>query len=166
MINRSTRLLALLLFTSTVLTATAAEIMPQGERIKGRSYSPAVVTEGGRTIWLAGESAITDLEGNDIKGDFEAQARTIFALINQTLEQAGSGLGDVVMMTVYHTDPRNMGTFSQVRKEMFPDGNYPTSTQIAVSHLAVPGMQLEIQAIAVVGDKCSSEHHPCLPKSP
>src|SRR5262249_53684625 len=56
----------------------AAEYMEQGERIKGRSYSPAVLTEGGRIVWLAGETATTDLSGKDIKGDFEAQVRTVF----------------------------------------------------------------------------------------
>ena len=51
-------------------TAYAAEYMNQTEAGKGRTYSPAVVTEGGRIIWLSGETAITDLNGKDIKGDF------------------------------------------------------------------------------------------------
>lgn len=143
-------------------TAQAAEYMEQGERIKGRSYAPAVVTEGGRIVWLAGETTITDLNGKDIKGDFEAQARTVFALIDQTLKRAGGSLKDVVSMTAYLTDVRNGATFSKVRKELFPDGNYPASAQITVSNLAVPGMQIEIQAIAVIGDKCSKQNS-CLP---
>jgi enamine deaminase RidA (YjgF/YER057c/UK114 family) len=136
-------------------TVQAAEYMEQSERIKGRSYSPAVITQGGRIVWLAGETTITDLEGKDIKGDFEAQARTIFALIDQTLKRAGGSLKDIVTMTVFLTDARNGGTFAKVRSEMFPDKNFPASAQITVSSLAVPGMQIEIQAIAVIGDTCS-----------
>jgi 2-iminobutanoate/2-iminopropanoate deaminase len=136
-------------------TIQAAEYMEQSDRIKGRSYSPGVITEGGRIVWLAGETTITDLEGKDIKGDFEAQARTIFALIDQTLKRAGGSLKDIVTMTVFLTDARNGGAFAKVRSEMFPDKNFPASAQITVSSLAVPGMQIEIQAIAVIDDKRS-----------
>ncbi|MDM0019108.1 RidA family protein [Variovorax saccharolyticus] len=141
----------------------AADFMEQGERIKGRSYSPAVVTEGGRTVWLAGETTIVDLQGKDIKGDFEAQARTVFALLDQTLQRAGGSLKDIVTMTVYLTDARNGAIFSKVRGEMFPDRNFPASAQITVSNLAVPGMQIEIQATAVIGDRCSKAS-PCIPR--
>ncbi|MBB3181511.1 RidA family protein [Variovorax sp. Sphag1AA] len=143
-------------------SALAADYMEQGERIKGRSYSPAVITEGGRVVWLAGETTTTDLTGKDIKGDFEAQARTVFALIDQTLKRAGGSLQDVVTMTVFMTDARNGATFSKVRSEMFPNRNFPASAQITVSNLAVPGMQIEIQATAVIGDKCSKTS-PCIP---
>ena len=142
----------------------AAEHMEQGERIKGRSYSPAVVTEGGRIVWLAGETTTTDLNGKDIKGDFEAQTRTIFALLEQTLKRAGGSLKDIVSMTAYLTDARNGGTFAKVRTEMFPDRNFPASAQITVSNLAVPGMLVEIQAIAVIGDECAKDKNPCIPR--
>jgi enamine deaminase RidA (YjgF/YER057c/UK114 family) len=153
----------LLALACQVLPAHAAEHMEQSERIRGRSYSPAVVTEGGRIVWLAGDTALTDLNGKDIRGDFEAQARTVFALIDQTLKRAGGSLKDVVTMTVYLTDPRNGATFAKVRSEMFPDRNFPASAQITVSNLAVPGMQIEIQAVAVIGDRCSKAN-PCIPK--
>lgn len=157
-------LAALLAAAGTLATAShAADYMEQGERIKGRSYSPAVVTDGGRIVWLAGETTITDLNGKDIKGDFEAQTRTIFALLDQTLKRAGGSLKDVVSMTTFLTDARNGPTFSKVRSEMFPDRNFPASAQITVSNLAVPGMLIEIQAIAVIGDKCSKTS-PCIPR--
>ena len=43
------------------------------ERQSARAYSPAVVTEGGRIVWLAGQIATVDGDGRDISGDFEAQ---------------------------------------------------------------------------------------------
>ncbi|MES2977366.1 MAG: RidA family protein [Pseudomonadota bacterium] len=144
--------------------AYAAEHMEQSERIKGRSYSPAVVTDGGKIIWLAGETTTTDLSGKDIKGDFEAQTRTVFAHIEQTLKRAGGSLKDIVSMTAYLTDARNGQAFAKVRTEMFPDRNFPASAQITVANLAVPGMLVEIQAIAVIGDKCSKTTNPCIPR--
>ena len=154
---------AALLFAISASSAWAAEPMPQSERIKGRTYSEAVITEGGRTVWLAGQTALTDLTGKDIKGDFEAQTRTVFALIDEVLKRAGGDLSNIVTMTVFMTDPRNGQTFQKVRSEMFPNKNYPASAQITVSNLAVPGMQIEVQAVAVIGDKCSAANS-CLPK--
>jgi len=61
------------------------------------------------------------------------------------------------------TDARNGATFAKVRTEMFPDRNFPASAQITVSNLAVPGMLIEIQAVAVIGDKCFKGSS-CIPK--
>ena len=118
---------------------------------KTRSFSPAVITEGGRTVWLAGQTTVVDLEGHDITGDFEAQARTIFALIDRTLRRAGGTLSNMVTMTVFINDPRNGDRFIELRKGFFPDGNFPASALITVSHSARPGMLIEIQGVAVVG---------------
>ena len=52
---------------------------------KSRAVSPAVITQGGRTVWLAGQTATRDADGRDISGDFDAQAKTIFALIDATM---------------------------------------------------------------------------------
>lgn len=43
-----------------------------------RAFSPAVITQGGRTVWLAGQTTTTDLDGRDISGDFSAQAHACF----------------------------------------------------------------------------------------
>jgi hypothetical protein len=43
-----------------------------------------------------------------------------------------------------------------IRREMFPDGNFPASALITVSNFATPGMTLKIQGVAVTGDLCSS----------
>src|SRR5450631_4163143 len=86
---------------------------------KSRSFSPAVVTTGGRIVWLAGQTTLTDLNGASIAGDFEAQARTIFALIDRTLNRAGGSLKDMVTMTVFINDPRHGDRFVEMRKEYF-----------------------------------------------
>src|SRR2546426_4011285 len=64
------------------------------EHQRNRAFSPAVITEGGKTIWLAGQTATTDESGNDISGKFEEQARTCFALIEKTLARSGASLSN------------------------------------------------------------------------
>ena len=143
----------------------AAEYMEKNERQAARAFSPGVITDGGRIVWLAGQTALTDDQGRSLAGNFEAQARQIFRLIDQTLNRAGGGVANLVTMTVFITDPRNGDRLTEIRKEIFKDGNYPGSALITVSNLAVPGLLIEIQGVAVIGDRCSKENS-CLPQWP
>ena len=143
--------------------AMAAEYMEKSDFQKARAFSPAVITDGGRVVWMAGQTATRDESGNDISGQFEPQARTVFALMDKTLKKAGGTLANLVTMTVFINDPRNGDRFVEIRREMFPDGNYPGSALITVSNFARPGMLIEIQGIAVIGDRCSNAS-PCSPR--
>ena len=117
---------------------------------KSRAYSPAVITQGGRTIWLAGQTTTVDESGKDISGNFEAQARTVFALMDRTLKRAGGSLANLVTMTVFITDPRYGDAFVKIRGELFRDGRFPASALITVTAFARPGILIEIQGVAVV----------------
>lgn len=117
---------------------------------KGRAFSPAVITEGGRIVWLAGQTATKDEAGNDISGNFDAQTRAIFAQIDKTMKRAGGSLANLVTVTVFINDPRHGDRFVELRKEAFPDGRFPASALITVSAFARPGMLIEIQGVGVV----------------
>ncbi len=119
---------------------------------KARAFSPAVITRGGRIIWLAGQTATQDLNGKSLLGDFQGQARTVFALMDRTLKRDGASLQNVVNMTVFINDPRNGDQLVKLRQEFFPDGKYPASTMITVSDFAQPGMLIEIEGVAVVSE--------------
>jgi len=119
---------------------------------KERAFSPAVITRGGKIIWLAGQTTTVDLNGKSLVGDFEGQARTDFALIDRTLKRSGGSLQNLVTMTVFINDPRYGDQFVKLRHEMFPDGKFPASALITVSNFAQPGMLIEIQGVAVIGD--------------
>ena len=127
-----------------------AEYLGQSEHQKKRAYSPAVITQGGKTIWLAGQTATQDEQGKDISGNFEAQVRTIFSLLDKTLQRAGGSLADMVTMTVFITDARHGDRLTELRKEIFGD-NFPASTLITCRALARPEMLVEVQGMAVVG---------------
>ncbi len=127
------------------------EYLEPSEFQKSRAYSPAVITQGGRTVWLAGQTATRDAQGRDISGDFDAQVKTIFALIDATLRRAGGSLADMVTMTVFINDPRHGDRFVELRRGFFAEGKFPGSALITVSHFARPGMLIEIQGVAVIG---------------
>jgi len=116
---------------------------------QARAYSQAVVTEGGRIVWLAGQVAAADAAGRSLAGDFDGQVREVFARLGQTLAEAGGALGDMVTMTVFITDARFGDRFTQLRKEIFGD-NFPASALITVAGLARPELLVEVQGIAVI----------------
>jgi len=132
--------------------ASTIEHFPGTERHASRSYSPAIVTRGGRTIYLAGQTALQDQNGKSLIGDFEGQTRTIFKLLDATLKKVGSNLKDLVTMTVFINDPRHGDRFVEIRKEFFAAGRYPCSALITVTDFARSGMLIEIQGIAVAAD--------------
>lgn len=117
---------------------------------KSRAFSPAVITQGGKTVWLAGQTATMDEAGNDIAGNFDAQTRTIFAAIDKTLRRVDGTLANLVTMTVFINDPRHGDSFVKIRNAFFKDGHYPASALITVAHFARPGMLIEIQGVAVI----------------
>jgi len=119
------------------------------ETAQARAYSQAVITEGGRMVWLAGQVGAADASGKSLAGDFDGQVREVFSRLSHTLEEAGGTLADIVTMTVFITDARNGDRFTQLRKEIFGD-NFPASALITVAGLARPEMLVEVQGIAVI----------------
>jgi enamine deaminase RidA (YjgF/YER057c/UK114 family) len=134
--------------------ASAQVTAPKGVRknitneiTQGRTYSEAVVTQGGRTIWLAGVAESKDAAGKSLAGNFEGQARAVFASIKKTLESEGGKLTDLVTMTCFLKDARHRQILKDLRKELFVD-TFPASAMITVSAFNEPDLLLEIQAVA------------------
>jgi len=132
--------------------ALHAKDFVKGERPQQSGYSLAVVTEGGKTVWLAGQTASVDDQGRSLAGDFDGQVRQLFRQLDATLQKAGGKLSDMVQMTVFITDVRNGSRFTQIRREVLGD-NFPGSAMITITALADPNAKLEIQGYAVIGSK-------------
>ena len=133
-------------------TTLQAQHFIKGERPQQRGYSLAVITEGGKTVWLGGQIATVDDTGKSLAGDFEGQVRQIFKLIDATLQKAGGKLSNMVQMTVFITDVRYGDRLTEIRREIFGD-NFPGSALITVTALADPNAKIEIQGYAVIGAK-------------
>ena len=124
----------------------------KGDRPQLRGYSDAVITEGGKIVWLAGQTGAVDDNGKSLASDFEGQVRQTFKNLDRTLQKAGGKLGDMVQMTVFITDVRNGDRLTQIRREVFGD-NFPGSALITITALAAPDAKIEIQGYAVIGGK-------------
>lgn len=135
----------------------AAEYMQKTPFQLSRAFSPGVITQGGKTVWVAGQTATQDSAGKDISNNFEAQVHQTFAQVDAVLKNAGGSLDNVVQMTVFIKESRYGDRFVEMRKDKFKNGNYPGSALITVTNFARPGIEIEIQAVGVIGDECSDE---------
>jgi reactive intermediate/imine deaminase len=120
--------------------------------VPGDWYEPYRISLGyrvGDLLFLSGQAAISrqgELVG---VGDFDAQAQQTFENLQFVLESAGSGLEHIVKVTIYLT---NMGNFPKIvdLRERWFTPPYPADTIVEVRSLALPELELEIDAIAVV----------------
>lgn len=113
-------------------------------------FSQAWRVDDARSIvFVSGQGPISpdgELVG---EGDFEAQTRQVFENLQTVLEAAGASFDAIVRITVYLTDIGKLPDFGRIKAE-FIAGGQPASTAIEVSSLALPGMMIEVDAIAAM----------------
>lgn len=86
------------------------------------------------------------------QGEYE-QAKVIFQKVKDLVAAAGGAIDDVVRMTIFVTNIENNTEVWRARKEFF-SGDFPASTLVEVSALAIPALLLEIEVTAFIG--CST----------
>ena len=113
-------------------------------------FSQAWRVDGARSvIFISGQAPISasgELVG---EGDFEAQTRQVFENLRAVLDHSGGSFESIVKLTVYLRDPSRLREYGRIKAEYIP-GSQPASTAIGVAGLALPGMLIEVEAIAVV----------------
>jgi 2-iminobutanoate/2-iminopropanoate deaminase len=104
----------------------------------------------GELVFVSGQAAI-DVNGQIVGvGDFDAQAEQVFRNLARVLEAGGSSLSRVVKVTIFLTDMGNFPKIVELRGKWFTPP-YPADTIVEVSSLALPELELEIEAIATAG---------------
>ncbi|GAB5378271.1 MAG: RidA family protein [Acuticoccus sp.] len=100
-----------------------------------------------------GGTAPVDRDGKTVgKGDVFAQTRQCFEIIKSALEEAGSGLDDIVRTRVILTDIDNWKDAIEARKAYCRDAR-PVDTIMAVSRFVNPEWLVEIEVDAVIADR-------------
>ena len=112
-------------------------------------YSQGILAEGGKLLFVAGQTA-SDKDGNVVgNGDIEAQTAQVFKNLSAVLAEAGGSLDNLVMTTTYITDRKYREGYNRVRQQQYKK-NSPTSTLVIITGLAHPDYLIEINGIAVV----------------
>ncbi|GAA1142224.1 RidA family protein [Nocardioides aquiterrae] len=101
----------------------------------------------GDLLFVSGCAPFDD-DGNVVApGDVVGQTEFVLEQMGQILAAAGGSFADVLKVTVFLTDVADRQTINPVRQKYFGDAR-PASTLIGVTELAVPGMLVEIEAVA------------------
>jgi 2-iminobutanoate/2-iminopropanoate deaminase len=112
-------------------------------------YTHGILNQGGKLLFIAGQTA-SDKDGNVVgKGDIRAQARQVFDNLKTVLKAAGGTMDDLVMTTTYIVDREYREGYNEVRKGLYKK-DPPTSTLVIVKGLAHPDYLIEIAGIAVL----------------
>jgi enamine deaminase RidA (YjgF/YER057c/UK114 family) len=120
---------------------------------KPSGFSHAILTEGGRTVFLAGQPGL-DVHGKVVSpGDLVAQFEQALANIKTIIETAGGAMQDIVKITFYVMDKDDykaqLKPIGKVYRAYF-EGYYPATTLVEVSGLFDDGALIEIDCFAVL----------------
>lgn len=114
-------------------------------------YAPFRLSQGmsvGNLLFVSGQAAIAK-DGSIVgAGDFDAQAEQTFRNLQRVLEAGGSSLDRVVKVTIYLTDMSNFPKIVELRGRWFTPP-WPADTIVEVSALALPELEIEIEAVAL-----------------
>jgi len=120
------------------------------EQNMDNDFCQAVVTEGGKIVWLRGQCPQNLDDAVSIASDDPAeQARKVMQNISQLIQEAGGKMKHLVKIVVYITDARHREAVYRVIGE-YTKGVHPVSTGLVVTALARPEWLVEIDATAVI----------------
>jgi enamine deaminase RidA (YjgF/YER057c/UK114 family) len=115
-------------------------------------FSHVAVAEGTRVVHLAGQVAL-DREFGIVGGDdLGEQTRAAMRNVEAALTAAGAAWGDVVRRTVYTLHPTEYETITAAIDDVTGGAEHPAQTIVGITGLAVPGLLIEIECTAVIGD--------------
>ena len=113
----------------------------------------AVVTQGGKTVWMRGQCPqnLDDAKNIDSHDPAE-QTHKVMQNIRQLVTEAGGEMAHVVKLVVYITDIRHREAVYRTMGE-YIKGMHPVCTGLVVQALARPEWLVEIDATAVIPDE-------------
>ena len=127
-------------------------IVPDG-LAKPVGFNHAIAVEGGKAIYLAGQTA-TDATGDYVaQGDIVGQFGQALANLQKAVEAGGAQMTDIVKLNLFVTDvgayKANLRQIGATYQKFF--GKYfPAMTLVGVTELFEPDALIEIEGVAVV----------------
>ncbi|MFP4395188.1 MAG: Rid family detoxifying hydrolase [Anaerolineales bacterium] len=115
-------------------------------------YSQAIKTPG--LVFTAGQLGLDPATGEFAGADVAAQTRQAMQNLRAVLEEAGSGLAQIVKTTIFVVDLADFKTVNEVYGSFFSGeggegGAPPARSTVQVAALPLGGL-VEIEAVAIV----------------
>lgn len=143
-------------FARSPTNPSLAEIQTEPERKRDMPYAPAIRVEApGDLLFISGATPSPlyhrhphDFSEHNHPVSIEAQTRLAMENIKGILAHEGLTWTDVVKVTKYLTDMRDMDGMVSVLAEYFGEWT-PASTTVCVNQLSTPGARVELDMIAM-----------------
>ncbi|MHB8599375.1 MAG: RidA family protein [Ktedonobacteraceae bacterium] len=119
-----------------------------------RGFSHGVLVNGGRFLFLAGQTA-SDTEGQIVApGNLVAQYEQVLRNLQTVVEAAGGTIQDIVKITIFVSDRDSylaqLKALGNVHKAFFGT-YYPATALLEISRFYQDDALIEIEGIAVIG---------------
>ncbi|MDQ3790147.1 MAG: RidA family protein [Actinomycetota bacterium] len=109
-----------------------------------------VVSGQARTLYCAGQTAMSGEGKPQHAGDMAAQLTLSLDNLEAVLGEAGMTLADLVRLTVYTTDVDLLFQhYGVLASRLGAAGVAPTTTMLGVTRLALPDLMVELEGTAV-----------------
>jgi 2-iminobutanoate/2-iminopropanoate deaminase len=138
---------------SAAPTEASAETNPKAKRTvlapggllpDDSGYSQGILADAGRMVCVSGQGP------NDLNAEMETQLRQTMENIGRVLKEAGASFDNVVFLRGYFVHiARDLPIYRKVRKDYLVKP-YPASSCVGVTELAIEGLEIEIEAIAII----------------
>jgi 2-iminobutanoate/2-iminopropanoate deaminase len=102
-----------------------------------------------RLVFVSGQGAIDPETGTLVGQDIEAQTEQVLSNVQRILEAAGSSLNHVLRCGIFLMDMGELPRMNAVYERRFA-GHRPARTTLQAAALPLPGMRVEIDAIAYI----------------
>src|SRR5262245_57996522 len=124
--------------------ATIKALAPPGAPAAAKGYSPGILATGSRVVFVSGQGPA------DLKAEMETQIRQTFDRIGLILAAGGASFRHVAMVRAYFVHlARDLPVYRKVRLDYLHEP-FPAATAVAVPELAIPGLEVEIEAVAII----------------
>lgn len=119
-----------------------------------QSFSQVVVvsSDASRTLYIAGQVSVDSEKKLVGEGDLAVQSAQAFSNLKAALAAGGATTSDVVKLGIYVKGyrPEHAEVIGAALRDCFPGERLPASTWLGVETLALDGLLIEVDAVAVV----------------
>ena len=134
---------------SSVQVPTARFVNPEAIH-RPTGYTHVVEVTAGRPVYVSGQVALDPSGAVVGEGDLRAQAVQVFENLRVALAAVGAGFDHVVKLNLYLLDAAQLPVVREVRDQYVNTRQPPASTAVEVTRLALDGLLVEVEAVAVI----------------